>query len=107
MVVTRTRASKSYARSAEIQLLPRLIEVQLQSFKLFQNELLRELFEEISPIESFNGEARIRIHGEIWSARSATALQQGQQVRVTDLEGLTLLVKPLNQGHTESQSKES
>ena len=40
MVVTRTRASKTYARSAEIQLLPRLIEVQLQSFKLFQNELL-------------------------------------------------------------------
>ncbi len=45
-------------------------------------------------IESFNGEARIRIHGEIWKARSSTLLQQGQHVRVTDLQGLTLLVIP-------------
>ncbi|MBP7601063.1 MAG: DNA-directed RNA polymerase subunit beta, partial [Thermoflexales bacterium] len=69
MVVTRTRASKTYARSAEIQLLPRLIEVQLQSFKLFQNELLRELFEEISPIESFNGEMAIYFPGNYKQAR--------------------------------------
>ena len=62
-------APKSYARSADIQLLPKLIEVQLQSFKLFQDELLRELFEEISPIESFNGEMAIYFPGNYKQAR--------------------------------------
>jgi len=69
MVVTRNRASKSYARSAEIKLLPRLIEVQLESFKLFQDELLRELFEEISPIESFNQEMAIYFPGNYKQAK--------------------------------------
>ena len=63
------RAVKSYARSADIQLLPKLIEVQLESFKLFQNELLRELFEEISPIESFNGEMAIYFPGNYKQAK--------------------------------------
>lgn len=34
--------------------LPRLTEVQLRSFEWFRTEGLRELFEEISPIVSFN-----------------------------------------------------
>ncbi|MCS7054745.1 MAG: DNA-directed RNA polymerase subunit beta [Thermoflexales bacterium] len=62
-------AIKSYARAANIQLLPKLIEVQIQSFKLFQDELLRELFEEISPIESFNGEMALYFPGNYKQAR--------------------------------------
>ena len=69
MVTNQSRATKSYARSPEIQLLPKLIEVQLESFKLFQNELLRELFEEISPIESFNGEMALYFPGNYKQAR--------------------------------------
>jgi DNA-directed RNA polymerase subunit beta len=69
MVTYRNRAIKSYARSPEIQLLPKLIEVQLESFKLFQNELLRELFEEISPIESFNGEMALYFPGNYKQAK--------------------------------------
>jgi len=69
MVTNGTFGAKSYARSQDIQLLPRLIEVQLQSFKLFQNELLRELFEEISPIESFNGEMAIYFPGNYKQAK--------------------------------------
>ncbi len=45
---------KSYARIPDILELPRLIEVQLESFKQFREEGLYELFSEISPIVSFN-----------------------------------------------------
>jgi DNA-directed RNA polymerase subunit beta len=62
-------AVKSYARTTDIQLIPKLIEVQIQSFKLFQDELLRELFEEISPIESFNGEMALYFPGNYKQAR--------------------------------------
>jgi len=69
MTTNQNRAIKSYARAPEIQLLPKLIEVQLESFKLFQNELLRELFEEISPIESFNGEMALYFPGNYKQAK--------------------------------------
>ncbi len=45
---------KSYARIRDVFPLPRLIEVQLDSFRWFQTEGLQELFKEISPIVSFN-----------------------------------------------------
>ena len=51
--------AKSYARIPDILDLPRLIEVQLDSFRWFQEVGLRELFDEISPIESFNGNLRL------------------------------------------------
>ena len=48
-------ADKSYSRIADVYTLPTLIEVQLKSFEWFIGEGLRELFDEVSPIESFNG----------------------------------------------------
>ncbi len=45
---------KSYARIPDVLELPRLIEVQLESFKQFRKEGLGELLQEISPIISFN-----------------------------------------------------
>ena len=45
---------KSYARTPNVVELPRLIEIQLNSFEWFRTEGLKELFEEISPIVSFN-----------------------------------------------------
>ena len=45
---------KSYARTSDLIELPRLIEIQLQSFEWFRTKGLNELFEEISPIVSFN-----------------------------------------------------
>jgi DNA-directed RNA polymerase subunit beta len=48
-------ANKSYSRIADVYTLPTLIEVQLKSFEWFIGEGLRELFDEVSPIESFNG----------------------------------------------------
>ncbi len=45
---------KNYARIEEVLPLPNLIQVQLDSYRWFQEEGLRELFEEISPIQSYN-----------------------------------------------------
>jgi membrane-bound serine protease (ClpP class) len=36
----------------------------------------------------------VRVHGEIWSARSDKELKSGDSVRVTRREGLTLIVEP-------------
>jgi DNA-directed RNA polymerase subunit beta len=51
--------TKSYARTTDPLELPSLIDVQLNSFDTFCTESLAELFEEISPIESFNGALKL------------------------------------------------
>jgi membrane-bound serine protease (ClpP class) len=45
-------------------------------------------------LEDFDGAGRIRIHGEVWSARSGEPLRKGQTVRVVAMEGLVLRVEP-------------
>ncbi len=45
---------KTYARTPTVLNLPKLTEIQLRSFEWFKGEGLKELFEEISPIVSFN-----------------------------------------------------
>jgi DNA-directed RNA polymerase subunit beta len=54
---------KSYARIPDVLPLPDLIEVQLDSYHWFQDEGLRELFDEISPIQSFNGNLELHFPG--------------------------------------------
>jgi DNA-directed RNA polymerase subunit beta len=54
---------KSYARIPDVLPLPHLIQVQLQSYEAFKKEGLRELFDEISPIESFNGNLELHLPG--------------------------------------------
>lgn len=46
---------KSYARIESILELPNLIEIQKKSFQRLKDEILADLFTEISPIESYNG----------------------------------------------------
>lgn len=46
-------------------------------------------------LEDFNGKGRIRYGGELWNARSSAALQTGQIVRITRVDGLTLWVEPV------------
>jgi DNA-directed RNA polymerase subunit beta len=55
---------KSYARTRDIHKLPSLIEIQLDSFDWFIREGLAELFDEISPIESFNGNLKLYFPGK-------------------------------------------
>ena len=45
----------SFAHIPDIRPMPDLIQIQLDSFEWFKKEGLRELFEEISPIEDFTG----------------------------------------------------
>jgi len=54
---------KSYARIPDVQRLPRLIEVQLESFRWMVEQGLRELFDEITPIESFNKNLELHFPG--------------------------------------------
>ena len=55
---------KNYARTPEIQELPSLIDIQLKSFEdfLYRGRLL-ELFDEINPIQSFNGNLSLYFPG--------------------------------------------
>ncbi len=50
-----SQKAKSYSRISDVYTLPTLIEVQTRSFDWFIGEGLRGLFDEVSPIESFNG----------------------------------------------------
>ena len=54
---------KSYARVPDILPIPDLIKVQLESYEQFQEYGLRELFDEISPIESYNGDLKLYFPG--------------------------------------------
>jgi len=45
-------------------------------------------------LADFTGEGWARVHGETWRVRSAVPLTQGQRVRVTGIDGLTLDVEP-------------
>jgi membrane-bound serine protease (ClpP class) len=40
------------------------------------------------------GGGNVRVHGEVWSARSDKELKSGDSIRVIRREGLTLIVKP-------------
>ena len=55
---------KSYARIPDVHSIPTLIKVQLESFEWFKTEGLRELFDEISPIESFNKDYSLYFPGD-------------------------------------------
>lgn len=56
---------KNYARVTDVQELPSLIEVQLSAFDAFIEDGLLELFDEINPIESFNGNLKLYLPGKI------------------------------------------
>ncbi len=64
--------TKTYARIPTIFDLPNLIEVQLESFRRLKEDGLEDLFDEISPIESYNKGMRLHFPG-----RSAEAKQWG------------------------------
>ncbi|SFP65569.1 membrane-bound serine protease (ClpP class) [Nitrosomonas cryotolerans] len=44
--------------------------------------------------EDFDQQGWVRIHGELWKARTNSPLKRGQKVRVTTLDGLILIVEP-------------
>ncbi len=54
-VVSGKRKRRTYARIEEVRKLPNLIEVQKSSFQWFLESGLKEMFNDISPIEDFTG----------------------------------------------------
>ena len=48
-------ASRSYSRVPQVMDVPNLIEIQLDSFRWFQEEGIKQLLEELSPIKDFTG----------------------------------------------------
>ena len=56
---------KNYARVPDTEQLPSLIEIQSSAFEWFIREGLVELFDEINPIESFNGNLKLYFPGNI------------------------------------------
>ncbi|OGO10727.1 MAG: DNA-directed RNA polymerase subunit beta [Chloroflexi bacterium RBG_13_68_17] len=60
---------KWYSRITDPYALPKLIEVQLDSFQWLKDEGLDELFDEISPIESYNGGIKLFFPGRTPEAR--------------------------------------
>ncbi|WP_170005900.1 DNA-directed RNA polymerase subunit beta [Bacillus fonticola] len=51
----RHRQRKSFARISEVLELPNLVEIQTASYEWFLDEGVREMFQDISPIEDFTG----------------------------------------------------
>ncbi|WP_347861731.1 DNA-directed RNA polymerase subunit beta [Salimicrobium sp. PL1-032A] len=51
----RHRQRRSYARISEVLELPNLIEIQTASYEWFLEEGLKEMFQDISPVEDFTG----------------------------------------------------
>jgi membrane-bound serine protease (ClpP class) len=50
--------------------------------------------QEAEVVEAGDPYGRVRIRGELWSARSAAPLRVGERVEVTAVDGLTLEVAP-------------
>lgn len=59
---------RTFARLPEVLEMPNLIQVQLDSFRWFQEEGLKELFQEISPVLDFTG-TRLELHFEGYEFR--------------------------------------
>ncbi|MCK5194076.1 MAG: hypothetical protein KAQ71_09720, partial [Desulfobulbaceae bacterium] len=64
-----TKDQKLYSRIPEVYSLPNLIDVQLESFKWLTKTGLSELFDEISPIISYNAGMKLFFPGKTPEAK--------------------------------------
>jgi membrane-bound serine protease (ClpP class) len=51
-------------------------------------------------LEDFENEGHIRLHSEVWNARSRVPLRKGEQARVQSMQGLILNVEPITRENT-------
>ncbi|MCP5365536.1 MAG: nodulation protein NfeD [Hyphomicrobiales bacterium] len=58
---------------------------------------LEQMIDSQGPVLRWSdGEGAVRVHGEVWRARSESALRPGEIIRVRRVDGLTLDVEPLD-----------
>jgi membrane-bound serine protease (ClpP class) len=76
-----------------------LMRLVLRSFKWRQStgaeQLVGAIGEVTEPVQSAGAKGMVRIHGELWRATAGEPIAKDAQVRVNKVEGLTLLVEPL------------
>lgn len=74
---------KSFGKLPQVLEIPNLIQVQLDSFRWFQEEGLKELFQEVSPIRDFTGN-RLELHFVGYEFRQPTySLEQCRERDMT------------------------
>jgi membrane-bound serine protease (ClpP class) len=64
-----------------------------------REELIGSVGEVIEAVENYG---RVRVHSENWQAKSNVPIPPGEIIRVTGIEGLTLIVEPENYATEES-----
>ncbi len=79
-----TVSRKSYARLSQILDVPNLIDIQLDSFQWFQEEGLKQLLEEISPINDFTGN-KFELTFTDYEFRTPSGWKNEQECRQRDL----------------------
>jgi membrane-bound serine protease (ClpP class) len=62
-----------------------------RSVQTGREQMLRE---HAVAVEDFETTGLVRVHGEIWRAKSVTPIKEGQRLRIVRIEGLTLDVAP-------------
>ncbi|GIV79547.1 MAG: DNA-directed RNA polymerase subunit beta [Litorilinea sp.] len=96
---------KSYARTPTILDLPRLTEVQLRSFEWFKTEGLRDLFDEISPIVSFNKNLELHF-GDFYFGEPKYPEDECRERDITYAAPLWVKVKLINRDTGEISEQE-
>lgn len=77
---------KNYANVPDVRELPSLIEVQLEAFNWLVKEGLLELFDEVNPIESFNGDLKLYFPGNNPVSRENSLTYWFEEAKYTEEE---------------------
>ena len=76
-----------------------LMRLVLRSFKWKQatgaEQLVGTIGEVTEPMKTAGAKGMVRIHGELWRAAAGEPIAKGAQVRVSKVDGLTLMVEPV------------
>jgi len=96
---------KVYARISDVLPLPRLVEVQLESYRWFREEGLRELFDEISPIQSFNKNLELHFL-DFWFGEPKYSEDQCRERDMTYSSPLWVKVRLINRETGEVQDQD-
>ncbi|MGQ9568828.1 MAG: DNA-directed RNA polymerase subunit beta [Anaerolineae bacterium] len=96
---------KVYARIPDVLPLPRLVEVQLESYRWFREEGLRELFDEISPIQSFNKNLELHFL-DFWFGEPKYSEEECRERDMTYSSPLWVKVRLINRETGEVQDQD-